>query len=141
MLAEYISLWIFLILRVRIGSIWWSGRGFLPGAFSSAKPIWPSGSKIRRSGIPAKEGHTSLSAMPLFFFTAIVNLFSICFSIIANLRQALISGDVQGVSMVFTKLFLRAIFLDLREFLYKTLIHLVIVPDYCRKSSSAPLSS
>jgi hypothetical protein len=50
------------------------------------------------------------SAMPPFFFTAIVNLFSICFSIIANLRQALISGDVQGVSMVFTKLFLRAIF-------------------------------
>lgn len=103
-----------------------NGRGDSPGAFNSAKANFPSGNKIRRSGIPAKEGATNFGAIPPAFFTAVVNFFSIVFSNILVLHQAVNLKRWQGVSMVFSILFLIDIFIGLRKVLYNTLIHLVI---------------
>ena len=117
----------------------WSGRGFLPGAFSSTKAIWPSGIKTRRSGIPSKLGETNFSAIPPSFFASVANLFSICFSLRFASHQGLNPGRARCINAI-SEPFLRAIFVDLREFLYKTLIHLVIPCPQRRKSSPASSS-
>src|SRR5699024_3420031 len=62
----------------------WSGLSFLPGAFTSLKPIFPFGSNTNRSGNPSKHGDVSLIDKPFIFLTASLNFNSIDFSRIPN---------------------------------------------------------
>lgn len=58
--------------------------GFSPGAFSSAKPIFPFGKRTRRSGTPAIPGDTHFGAIPPLFFTSTTSFLSISFSLNAS---------------------------------------------------------
>lgn len=46
------------------------GRGFLPGALSSTKQIFPFGRMMMRSGMPAFAGLASFGAIPPAFLVA-----------------------------------------------------------------------
>ena len=98
-----------------------NGRGFLPGAFSSAKAILPCGRSISLSGIPSKFGETNFKHRPPFFLTAYPSFCSICFSRI--LRSFFFNGG--GRRNSFHKTLYKAFFVNettLKGILYYDLL-------------------
>lgn len=66
------------------------GRGFLPGALSSTKQIFPSGRMMILSGMPAFAGLVSFGAIPPAFLVARTRACSMVFSSIVFLSGAFV---------------------------------------------------
>ena len=117
------------------------GRGTLPGALTSTKPICPPGNRTALSGMPSKPGLTNLTARPPRAFASAISFCSVCFSLIKSSFTGVLTVMLRSAAVVYRTFSYTVFFASKKSFVYDRQRPQHQSSRHCRKSSKSPLSA